>query len=40
MTVEQAALIDVASPGLVPLNMVAVNPIIIEQDVEAPRKII
>ena len=38
MTVELAAPVDVDSPGLVPLNVVAVDPIIIEP-VEAPRTI-
>ena len=35
MIVELAALVDVASPGSIPLNVEAVDPIIIEP-VEAP----
>ena len=38
MTIELATPVDVASPGLVPLNVVAVDPMIIEP-VEAPRTI-
>ena len=38
MTVELAVPVDVASPSSVPLNVIAVDPIIIES-VEAPRTI-
>ena len=38
MTVKLAALVDVASPGSVSLNVVTFHPIIIEL-VEAPRTI-
>ena len=38
MTVELAVPVDVASAGSVPLNVIAVDPIIIEP-VEAPRTI-
>ena len=38
MTFELAAPVDIASPDLVPLNVIAVDPIIIEP-VEAPRTI-